>query len=88
MPPESDKVCIVHSPPSSGKDSQKLRMVCSRDFQPFSSHGTHKLIITKILRHTKNRIIVFANLTKIGIILIYSQQMANVGLAIVFCFDF
>ena len=43
------------------------------DFQPFSPHGTHKLI-TKILRHTKKCILFFANLTKkVGIILIHSH---------------
>ena len=43
------------------------------DSQPFSSRGTHKLI-TKILQHTKN--IIFANLTKIDIILSHSHQTA------------
>ena len=56
------------------------------DFQPFSSHGTHKLI-TKILRHTKIDIF-FADLTKkIGIIFIHSQQTAIVLTAVVFLFD-
>ena len=50
----------------------------SSDFQPFSSHGTHKLI-TKILRHTKN---IFLTKKK-GIILIYSHRTAVVVLAAV-----
>ena len=40
------------------------------EFQPFSSHGTHKLI-TKILQHTKNIFLVIWE--KIGIILIYTK---------------
>ena len=48
--------------------------------------GTHKLI-TKILQHTKKYI--FIDLTKIGIILIYSPRMAIDVLAVVtyFLFD-
>ena len=54
------------------------------DFQPFSSHGTHKLI-TKILWHTKNSI--FADLTReIGITLIHSHQTAIVVLAVIMFF--
>ena len=45
------------------------------DFQPFSSHGNSKLI-AKMLWYTKNMLYFFANMTKIGIILIYSHQMA------------
>ena len=59
------------------------------DFQPFSSHGTHKLI-TKILQHTKKHIIFFASLIKkkIGMILIHSPGTAIVMLAVVsFLFD-
>ena len=47
--------------------------IYSSEFQPFSSHGTHKLII-KILKHAK-KCYIFANLTKkIGIILIDLQK--------------
>ena len=51
------------------------------DFQPFSSHATHKLI-TKILWHRicQKYIIFFANLTTI---LIHSHQRATAVLAIV-----
>ena len=45
------------------------------NFQCFSSHGINKLA-TNILQNTKN--IYFANLTKIGIILIHSHQTAIV----------
>ena len=55
--------------------------VYTSDFQPFSSHGTYKLI-TKILQHTKKY--VFANPTKIiGIILIHSHHMAIIVLAVI-----
>ena len=55
----------------------------SRDFQPFSSHGTHKLL-TKILQHTKKCILFFANLTKkIGVIMVHSQWIATVVLSVV-----
>ena len=57
------------------------------DFQRFSSHDTSKLI-TKILQHTKKHILFFANLTKIGIILVHSHRTAFVMLAVViFLFD-
>ena len=40
------------------------------DFQPFVSQDTHKLI-TKILQHIEKHY--FADLTKIGIIMIYKK---------------
>ena len=52
---------------------------CICDFQPFSSHGTHKLI-TKILWHTKKYIFCQSD-KKIGIILIHSHWTAVVVLA-------
>ena len=55
------------------------------DFQPVSSHGTHKLI-TKIPQHAgkKNKNMFLAHLSKIGIILIHSHWMVIVVLAVVF----
>ena len=53
-----------------------------REFQSFSSHGTHKLI-TKILWHTQ-KCVFCANLTKnIDMIFIHSHWMALVILVIV-----
>ena len=48
----------------------KELILWSSDFQPFPSLGAHKLI-TKILWHTKKYGIFFADLTKIGMILIH-----------------
>ena len=59
------------------------------DFQPVSSHGTHKLI-TKIPQHAgkKNKNMFLAHLSKIGIILIHSHWMPIGVLAVViFYFD-
>ena len=54
--------------------------------QPFSSHGTHKLV-SKILRHTKKIYFCWSD-QKIGIILIHSHQVAIAVLAVVtFLFD-
>ena len=71
--------------------SDSLQLVVSMclvkisDFQVFLKNlSTHKLI-TKILRHTKN-IMYFANLTKIGIILIHSHWTVIVVLAVVIFF--
>ena len=50
------------------------------DFQPFASHGTHKLI-TKVLWHTKN--IFFCQSDKKRYIFIYSHWMVTVVLAVV-----
>ena len=52
-----------------------------RDFQPFSSHGTHKLI-AEILRHAKKYIFCQSD-KKIGIILIHSHWTAIVVLAVI-----
>ena len=61
--------------------------LCGSDFQPFSSHGTRKLI-TKVLWHTKTYVFYCPSEKKIGIILIHSHQMAIVVLAVViFWFD-
>ena len=55
------------------------------DFQPFPSHGTHKLI-TKILRLTK-KIYYFADLTKnLGVISIHPHCTAIVVLAVIMFF--
>lgn len=53
----------------------------SSNFQAFSSHGTQKLI-TKILQHTKN-IYIFADLKKIGVLLIHLRWTASVVLVVV-----
>ena len=60
------------------------QMLDRSDVQPFSSHGTHKLI-TKIQQHTPKYVIFWANLTKkkIGMILVHSQWTAMVVLAVV-----
>ena len=49
----------------------------SSDFQPLSSHGTHKLIST-ILRHTQKYILCQFDKRKIGSILVHSQRTAIV----------
>ena len=66
----------------SGEDA----MVYTSDFQPFSSHSTHKLI-TKILRHNKKYIFCQSHRT-IGVISIHSHQTAIVVFAaVIFSFD-
>ena len=66
-------------------NNSKVANKLYRNFQPFSSHGTPKLI-TKLLRHTKKCI--FCQSNKIGIILIHSQQTTIVLLAVVmFLYD-
>ena len=59
----------------------------SSDFQPFSSHSAHKLLL-KFCGTPKKYIVLFANLTKIVLILIHSHRTAIVVLAaVILVFD-
>ena len=68
--------CMGVDPPTPTVQGSTVHECIHGDFQPFPSHGTHKLI-TKILWHTK-KVFFCQSENKIGIILIHSHQMAVV----------
>ena len=78
--------CMGVDPPTPTVQGSTVHECIHGDFQPFPSHGTHKLI-TKILRHTK-KVFFCQSENKIGIILIHSHQMAIVlEVVVIFLFD-